>query len=320
MKSLTRYIVAFVLLCCFAGCAKLPDAAGGFLSEEICFSTAAEESGPDTKLGLKFWDSWVYPEWEDGDRVKIVKYSESGASGNAEYNCSISSGNYLWKSAAPLRWEEKAAHDFFVVYPASGTITPLSTPGTGTDPQARIQCEVTRNMSNGDPAKFYMVGASHADEPVSLVRFQTTPALSVFRFSITNKKAAGLRISSVNLLAWDEPYWTSSSQQMNLYGKYYVDLTASYSGWYYTPSVTYAGLAEAPAYKSMIPSFAKTMALNETASFTVYAIPQNYKRLVLTLTLTGAVSKEQKIDFRNTSNSSLGFEPFKKYDLRVTLQ
>ena len=320
MKTLLKSIVPLALVMGVAGCSKLPEETNAWIGKEIRFDTSVTGSEDvETKLVLKFWDSWVYPAWEDGDQVKIAKKAASGATGEALYNRDQT--NDRWNAvSAPLMWAENAPHDFCVVYPSAGEVTFLSTPDVGSDPVARVQCEITRNMSNGDPKKFYMVGVSHVDEPKPQMQFSMTPAVSVFRFSITNKYAAGLRIASVNLLAWDEPYWTSESKQMYIYGKYYVDVDGSYDGWVYQPFVTYAGLAETPAYKSMTPGYVKTMAMNETASFTVYAIPQNYKRLVLTLKLTGAVEKEQKIDFRNTSYPYAGFDPFKKYDLKVTLQ
>lgn len=295
-------------------CSKFPEQQNELIGKEIQFSTNIEESEPDTKLVLKFWDNWVKPEWEN-DQVKILKYSSSGASDEAVYTYNTST--YQWSSASPLRWTETGPHDFYVAYPSSTKIIPVSTPTVGENPRGRIEAEITRNMSNGDPNKFYMVGATHSDAPEVQKHFYMTPAVSVFRITVENKYAAGLRISSVQVVAWDEPYWTSSSNQMYMYGKYYVDIEGIGDG---APSVSYGGLVETPPYKSLQPSYAKTMSMNEKASFTFYAIPQNYKRLAVTLNLTGAITKSQQINFINTSNSNAGFDPFKKYDLSVTLK
>lgn len=299
-------------------CSKFPEQQNELIGKEIQFSTNIEESEPDTKLVLKFWNNRVYPEWEN-DQVKILKYSSSGASDEAVYTYNTST--YQWSSASPLRWTETGPHDFYVAYPSSTKIIPVSTPTVGENPRGRIEAEITRNMSNGDPNKFYMVGATHSDAPEVQKQFYMTPAVSVFRITVENKYAAGLRIASVQVVAWDEPYWTSSSNQMYMYGKYYVDIEGIGNGYgYYAPSVSYGGLVETPPYKSLQPSYAKTMSMNEKASFTFYAIPQNYKRLAVTLNLTGAITKSQQINFINTSNSNAGFDPFKKYDLSVTLK
>lgn len=300
-------------------CSKFPEQQNELIGKEIQFSTNIEESEPDTKLVLKFWNNRVSPEWEN-DQVKILKYSSSGASDEAVYTYNTST--YQWSSASPLRWTETGPHDFYVAYPSSTKIIPVSTPTVGENPRGRIEAEITRNMSNGDPNKFYMVGATHSDAPEVQKQFYMTPAVSVFRITVENKYAAGLRIASVQVVAWDEPYWTSSSNQMYMYGKYYVDIEGIGDGYgyYAPPSVSYGGLVETPPYKSLQPSYAKTMSMNEKASFTFYAIPQNYKRLAVTLNLTGAITKSQQINFINTSNSNAGFDPFKKYDLSVTLR
>lgn len=317
MNTILKYGLCALLAA--VACSKMPEQQNDLIGKEIHFSTSVEESVPDTKVTLRFWESWVYPAWDDNDQVKILKHSSSGASDEAVYTYNTST--IQWSSASPLRWTETGPHDFYVAYPSSTKIIPVSTPTVGENPRGRIEAEITRNMSNGDPNKFYMVGATHSDAPEVQKQFYMTPAVSVFRITVENKYAAGLRISSVQVVAWDEPYWTSSSNQMYMYGKYYVDIEGIGDGYgYYAPSVSYGGLVETPPYKSLQPSYAKTMSMDEKASFTFYAIPQNYKRLAVTLNLTGAITKSQQINFINTSNSNAGFDPFKKYDLSVTLK
>lgn len=317
MNTILKYGLCALLAA--VACSKMPEQQNDLIGKEIHFSTSVEESVPDTKVTLRFWESRVYPAWDDNDQVKILKHSSSGASDEAVYTYNTST--IQWSSASPLRWTETGPHDFYVAYPSSTKIIPVSTPTVGENPRGRIEAEITRNMSNGDPNKFYMVGATHSDAPEVQKQFYMTPAVSVFRITVENKYAAGLRISSVQVVAWDEPYWTSSSNQMYMYGKYYVDIEGIGDGYgYYAPSVSYGGLVETPPYKSLQPSYAKTMSMNEKASFTFYAIPQNYKRLAVTLNLTGAITKSQQINFINTSNSNAGFDPFKKYDLSVTLK
>ncbi len=318
MNTILKYGLCAALLAAVA-CSKMPEQQNDLIGKEILFSTSVEKSVPDTKMTLRFWNSWVSPEWGDNDQVKILKHSSSGASSEAIYTYNAST--YKWVSASPLRWEETGAHDFFVAYPSSAVITPVSTPDVGENPRGRVEANIPRNMGNGDPGSFFMVGASHADNVEGKVHFTMTPAVSVFRISVRNEYAANLRIASVSVVAWNEPSWTSASQQMYTYGKFYIDIEGTDDGsGNYNPSISYGGLAETPAYKSLQPNYGKTMSKGETVSFTFYMIPQNYKRLAVQLSLTGPITKSQQINFVNTSNPDAGFDPFKKYDLSVTLR
>ena len=325
MIELKKYIIVLAgAVVCF-GCSKSAQPDNPLLGTEISFETsvaslegASDFDSPDTKLDMKFYNSSY--NWEEGDKIKLVSHSTvSDNVQSAEYS-------YLsdkWKSAAPLRWEEDGAHDFYAVYPATAAVSFDDPVSTYSDKAALIGVEIPKTQTNTNLGRTYsMAGTYHVDDPMTRMTFEMYPLVTVLRFVFENRTGTSLRVVPTQLIGWDATAWPSD--QLNLYGKYQVKTEAAEESQNYawsgnTLESSFVGFTEAPPNKSLSISTASTINNNGTWGFQVYVVPHdNYRRFVLTVNLTkGSGTMQTKtITYTNSGNV---FDPFKLHFLNVTV-
>lgn len=326
MIELKKYIIVLAgAVVCF-GCSKSAQPDNPLLGTEISFETsvvsleeASDLNSPDTKLDMKFYNSSY--NWEEGDKIKLVSHSTvSDNVQTAEYSYS----SYKWKSAAPLRWEEGGAHDFYAVYPATAAVSFDDPVSTYSDKAALIGVEILKTQTNTNLGRTYsMAGTYHVDDPMDRMTFEMFPLVTVLRFVFNNHTGTSLRVVPTQLVGWDGP--AGSSVQLNLYGKYQVKTEAAEESRNYawngnTLKSSLVGFTETPPYKSVSISASSTINNNGTWGFQVYVVPHdNYMRFVLTVNLTkgsGAMQTKQ-ITYTNYGNV---FEPFQLHILNVEVR
>ena len=326
MIELKKYIIVLAgAVVCF-GCSKSAQPDNPLLGTEISFETsvvsleeASDLNSPDTKLDMKFYNSSY--NWVEGDKIKLVSHSTvSDNVQTAEYSYS----SYKWKSAAPLRWEEDGAHDFYAVYPATTAVSFDDPVSTYSDKAALIGVEIPKTQTNTNLGRTYsMAGTYHVDDPMSKMTLEMYPLVTVLRFVFTNRTGTSLRVVPTLLVGWDQTAYPS--EQLNLYGKYQVKTEAAEESQNYawsgnTLESSLVGFTETPPNKSVSISASSTINNNYgTWGFQVYVVPRdNYKRFVLTVNLTkgtGAV-QTKTITYTNSGNV---FDPFKLHFLNVTV-
>ena len=327
MIELKKYIIVLAgAVVCF-GCSKSAQPDNPLLGTEISFETsvaslkgASDLDSPDTKLDMKFYNSSY--NWEEGDKIKLVSHSTvSDNVQSAEYS-------YLsdkWKSAAPLRWEEDGAHDFYAVYPATAAVSFDDPVSTYSDKAALIGVEIPKTQTNTNLGRTYsMAGTYHVDDPMDRMTFEMFPLVTVLRFVFYNRTGKSLRVVPTQLVGWDG--LPGASGQLNLYGKYQVKTEAAKASqpqyWALnTLESSLVGFTEPPPNKSVSISASSTINNNNgTWGFQVYVVPHdNYKRFVLTVNLTkgtGAMQTKQ-ITYTNYGNV---FEPFQLHILNVQVR
>ena len=326
MVELKKYIIILAgTLVCF-GCRKSERPENPLLGTEISFETSAvsldrvtDFDSPDTKLDMKFYNSSY--NWEEGDKIKIVRRSTvSKKVESAEYD-------YLsdkWKSAAPLVWEERGAHDFYAVYPATASVGFDDPVSTYSDTAAVIGVEIPKAQTNNNLGRTYsMVGTYHVDDPMYRMTFTMYPLVTVLRFVFNNRTGTSLRVVPTQLVGWDRTAYPSN--QLNLYGKYQVKTEAAQESQNYAWNgnkleSSFVDFTEAPPNKSLSISTASTINNNGTWGFQVYVIPRNdYQRFVLTVNLTKGTGAAQTKQITYTNYGEV-FEPFQLHILNVTVR
>lgn len=329
MIELKKYIIVLAgAVVCF-GCSKSAQPDNPLLGTEISFETsvvsleggASDFDSPDTKLDMKFYNNSY--SWEEGDKIKLVSHSTvSDNVQSAEYS-------YLsdkWKSAAPLRWEEGGAHDFYAVYPATAAVSIDDPVSTYSHKAALIGVEIPKTQTNTNLGRTYsMAGTYHVDDPMDRMTFEMYPLVTVLRFVFTNRTGKSLRVVPTQLVGWNGP--AGSSEQLNLYGKYQVKTEAAEASQNYawngnTLKSSFVDFTETPPNKSVSISTSSTINYNwGTWGFQVYVVPHdNYQRFVLTVNLTKGTGAMQTKQITYTNNYGEVFEPFMMHYLMVEVR
>lgn len=326
MRQFNRHIFLWLLVCLCLACTEklgpeLPD--DSLLGTEISFDTAVisydedpEGGNPDTKLDMKFYNGSYT--WENGDKIKIVKYSQKSDSDAAsEYTYSSSS----WSSSSPLRWESTGVHDFYAVYPSTAAVSFDNPDLTYSDKAAVIDVEIPRNQNNSNLAANYaMAGTYHVDNPEPQMSFNMYPLLTVVRFVFINRTGTTLRVAPTQLVGWDETSWPSN--QFYLYGKYQVKTEASEPSNYWSKSVnsSLVGFSETPTSRSLVLNAVSTISkgAGESWGCQFYVVPNNYKRFVLSVDFTKGSNPKQSKQITYTASGNI-FDPFKIHYLYLTV-
>lgn len=324
MYKFNRHMIVWVMVTLCLACTKNTSPGqedNPLLGTEIAFDTAVvsydqdPESGiQDTKLDMKFYND-TYT-WEDGDKIKIVKYSyKSGHDTDAEYSYQSSK----WTSASPLHWEDTGAHDFYAVYPSTASVSFVDPSLSYSDKAALVSVEVPKNQSNTNLGKNYaMAGTVHVDNPEAQMSFRMYPLFTVLRFVFYNRTGTSLRVSPTQLVGWDETSWPS--EQFYLHGKFNVKTEASESSSSGSKMVSssFDGFSETPSSRSIVLNAASTVSNYGNWGCQVYVVPNNYKRFVLTVNFTKGSNPMQTEQITYTASGNV-FDPFKIHCLYLTV-
>ena len=285
-----------------------------FETSTVSFGKDPEGDSPDTKLDMKFYNS-TYT-WEEGDMIKIVRYSkDSGNEASAEYSYASSS----WTSADPMKWDDSGAHDFFAVYPSSSEVSLVDPSLEFCDKAALVQVSIDKTQKNTNLGLNYATaGVYHADTPVREMSFMMYPLMTVLRFVFYNRTGTTLRVAPTQLVGWDETAWPS--EQFNLYGKYQVRTEAAEPSttWYKEVDSSFEGFTESPPNKSISLQMSSTVSSYSSWGFQVYVAPHDYKRFVLTVNLTKGTNAAQQKTITYTDSGNV-FDPFMIHYLYVNV-
>lgn len=265
--------------------------------------------------------------WEDGDLIRIWSDQVSAPS-EKYYDYSLTlknnSDKYSYANVDPigehgLQWGD-GSHTFYAMYPAPVTTgaqsgLDITTSGgngviTAVLPADQSYAATRTNENNqdyyGDMRLAYMAATTTASAG-SDVSLSFTPIVTTFYVTVTNTTGAAMTLKEVRL--------TSSTVAMT--GTYKTTVTpADARSYEYYQSGSYVGTltkTDDNCYVKAAFSSGLSLAVDESVTVALFALPQNIYNLTLTVTSdeTGPVS----LPMTDTSDNPLAFTAVRKHNL-----